>query len=204
MSEESQKWFKAGQFISDTEREFLLGGEVKHESSVRYRIRHKMMGALRDLSTAGSKLPNRDAEKLFEGAGQISRIDTRNGKEIMPGQEAELIPIIALGCRGYKLNGKSVDQFISNVIETGIKKGVADSEDVSPNNVFVDIELKDCSVHESFKEIPPIERIDKREPLTHEEWQQVRERLKQELNRESIGFDELPELAREHLIESDE
>jgi hypothetical protein len=154
---EAQKWTDAGGFLTDDEKRLLRGSEVDNESQKRYRVRYKTLGALNDLFMVGMHLSDKDTRKLFEGAGNITtdgatRTTADGERDILPGREGELSAIIALGARGYNLNGISPDEFISTVVRSGIQKGLGDVNGIHPNRVSVDIET-DITVHDNLSEL---------------------------------------------------
>jgi len=203
---EAEKYKNAGQFLSDKEEQCLFGVDTERESQRHYRIRHKTLGALADLFTVGANLNNKNAKKLFKGAGNITTDGTTRNppdseRDGLPGREPELSAIIALGCRGYKANDIDPEEFVSSVVKNGIEKGIADYKQISPGRVSVDLDAS-VTVHES--DLDALEKWNRNIRLTQEDMQELISRVSNHTDVDDINDKDINELIDEHLVESDE
>jgi hypothetical protein len=170
---EAEKWINADKFLTDDERVCLRGGEVEYESQKRYRIRYKTLGALNDLFEINSGLSNKNAGKLFEGVGNVTTKDTTRDtadgeRDVLPGREGELSAIVALACRGYYLNSIKPEQFISQVVVPGMRKGLADSHEIHPSRISVNIDA-DIEVYDDISELADRLEEEGADSITEEE-----------------------------------
>jgi hypothetical protein len=204
----SQKEY--GRFLTDTQRDYLNGLHDPPSDNAEYQIRSKIRarteGALEEFDSVG-KLTDDDAKKVFEGVGEITTdgttITTPEGsRDIMPGHEAELIKLVAFAYRGFRENKAPADYFIS-ALKAGIRQGEANRHNVSPNNVSIDLELNELTVHTDVNSMDPLEKYEAGVALTREDWQELGTRLSDELGR-SVGVDEMPELIDKYLVDSDD
>lgn len=123
---------------------------------MRSKIRGRIEGALRDFTEA-NKLSDDDAQKLFEGAGEITTEGTtinppEAGRDVLPGLPYEISSIIALACRGYRENGITPQEFVSSRVTSGITMGIAEAEGISANRVSVEIDTT-VTTHDNLSEI---------------------------------------------------
>ena len=154
---EAKKWLNAGSFLTENEQRHLRGKEVEYESQVRYRIRYKTLGALKDLFMVGMHLSNTDAKKLFEGAGSATTEGTTREAAVresyvLPGREGDLSAIVALASRGYKENGIEPEEFLEKVVAPGMRKGIGDTLNIHPSRVGVNIQT-DIMIYDNLSEI---------------------------------------------------
>ena len=134
--------------MTEKQRDYLNGQHEPPNDNAEYQMRSKIRarteGALSDFFEV-NKLSDDDVEKLFEGAGEISTKGTginrpEGSRDLVLGFDDCLSAIIALACRGYQKNEIDPQKFVSSIVVPGVRKGVADAEDINTSRVSVDID----------------------------------------------------------------
>lgn len=191
-----------GRFLTSAQRGYLMGdhrpGTKNAEYQTRSKIRRRTTGAIKDLGFVCSLLPKKDtddAKLLFEEWENLSM----HNRLTMPGLGAGVFGLIRLAYCGYRQNGMEADQFVSWVA-LALSQGHADLHDVDPNDVVIDLELNTLEVYPDRAEMGAVEKVEKGLPLTVSEWQELGERLSDEIGRD-VAIDECEELVKEHLID---
>lgn len=196
-----------GRPLTDTQIAYLTGTHTPPNDNAEYQIRSKIRsrieGALKDFVRV-RQISDNDAQSIFEDFENISEVKEKGNGEsrlTMPGHLGSVSNFLSFAYRGYRANGMDPERFVSLVVKDAIRAGEADFEGVDPSQVQVDIELENIEVYRETDEIDALEKLEKGLGLTPDEWRQLGKRLKQELDRESIPIDEMPDLARQHLLD---
>ena len=197
-----------GKFLTEKQIEYLSGAHdpptPNAENQTRSKIRKRFAGVLEDVFWINN-LSDKDLELIFKGVGEITTkgttIDTsKECRDILPGHEAGIHSFIALSCRGYMQHDVGPSEFISSSVKSGVRKAVADKEDIKPSRVSVDIQtsvtIDDLDALEKWK------RDGK--GLTPEDMQELHEQVSNHPDVDDITGKNLNDLIDEHLVESDE
>lgn len=143
-------------------RGYLRGElETDRERGVRQEIRDRVTVGLHDFPLLNRWLKPQDIEQIF---GQKFRNyeppSDRASKKRLDVTEMTwpVINMIAFVYRGYRMNGMEKEQFVSRILELGLRRGHADLHGVKWSYVESDLELHSLEYHEQEDEVNPVEK----------------------------------------------
>lgn len=186
-------------------------GTSDSERKLRERIRDRVVTGLYDCSIINQYARDEDIKQIFERLwddgtenAEQSVLVNGEGRNLTETHFVAARAMISLAWRGLRLNGVDKDEIFEKVIVRGLEDAEADYQGVPYGRVESDISLQKLEAHTNVEDMDPVEKLQRGLSLSGEDLQTIHNRLSEHPDVDQTLGKNIHELAKEHLVDSDE